>query len=91
MNLALFIFFLFIFIFCFSSYFIFGFTFYFFILVLGKEYNMMLYVTVIQVTKHDRDVISITEWSHMSQSQVTRSHDRRERYRRFWNKKYYIA
>jgi len=61
MDFALFIFFLFIFLFCFSFYFIFGFTFYFFILDLDKECNIISYVTVIQVTKHDRSVISITE------------------------------
>ena len=41
----------------------------FFILDLDKRYNVMLHVIIIQVTKHDKDMISVTELSHMSQSQ----------------------
>ena len=35
---------------------------------------MILYMTIIQVTKYDRDITFIIGWSHMSQSQITQSH-----------------
>jgi len=31
-------------------------------------------MTIIQVTKYDRDITFIIGWSHMSQSQITQSH-----------------
>jgi len=55
--------------FIFFFYFIFGFTFLFFILDLDKKCHIMLYVTVKQVTSHDKKVC------HMSQSQITQSCD----------------
>jgi len=48
----------------FSFYFIFSFHFIFLILDLSKEYVVILYVMVTQVTKHD----TCYRWSHMSQS-----------------------
>ena len=36
---------------------------------------MISCVIVTQVTKHDKDMTSITVWLHTSQSHVTSSHD----------------
>jgi len=47
----------------------------FFILDLNKEYDVKLYVIVTQVTNCDRSVAPIIGWSHISQLQVTQSHD----------------
>jgi len=57
MDLVLFIFFLFYFYFWF-------FILFFFILNLGKECDVILYIMVTQVTKHDRSVTSVTVIGH---------------------------
>ena len=59
----------FFFIFCFSFILFWFSLLLFFILNLGKEYN----VIITQVIKHDGYMTFVTVWSHISQSQVTRS------------------
>ena len=54
----------FIFLFCFFFYFILGLSFFFFILDLSKEYDVMLYIMITQVTKCDRSMISVTVTGH---------------------------
>ena len=40
-----------------------------------KKYDVMLYIIVIYIAKHNKWVISITEWLYMLQSLVTQSCD----------------
>jgi len=44
------------------------------ILNLDEGCDVISYMTVIQVTKHDRNIIFIIGWSHISQSQIIQSH-----------------
>jgi len=40
---------------------------------LDKEYDVISFMMITQVTKHDRGVTPVIEWSYISQ--VTQSHD----------------
>jgi len=61
--------FYFIFIFCFLFYFILVFI---LLLDLNKDYDVISYVIVTQVIKHNRSMTPVTEWSHMTQLHIAK-------------------